>query len=216
MDILGVHPYRYPKTPEETDFIGDLKKLVALMEQYGEAKPTLFSKGVTVFENEIWITEVGWPTHVGDARSSTEEKQAAVIVRFYIQAIVSGCVEKIFWYNYRNDGLDKNYNEHNFGILHRDFTPKPAYTAYKTMTEAIGQAKFTRELDLGENVRAYLFAENGKHILALWCLEGTQEVQLKATGDAEVTDMMGESAMLKATQGVVKVKISGNPMFVML
>ena len=144
---------------------------------------------------------------------------------FCIQAIVSGCVEKIFWYNYRNDGLDKNYNEHNFGILHQDFTPKPAYRkpkasvseanmAYNTMTKAIGHAKFMRELDLGENVRAYLFAENEKQILVLWCLEGTQEAELEATGDVEVIDMMGESSMLKSTQGIVKVKISGNPKFV--
>jgi len=201
MDILGVHPYRYPRTPEETDFIGDMQKLVVLMEQYGEAKP-------------IWITEVGWPTHLGDARSSTEEKQAAMIVRLYIQAIVSGCVEKICWYDYRNDGLDQNYNEHNFGILHRDFTPKPAYMAYNTMAKSIGRATFMRELDLGENVRAYIFAENGKQIFALWCLEGTQEVKLEATGDVEVIDIMGESSMLEATKGVVKVKISNNPTFV--
>ena len=203
MDILGVHPYRYPRTPEETNLTGDMRELVTLMEKYGEAKP-------------IWITEVGWPTHVGDERASTEKKQAAMIVRLYIQAIVSNCVEKIFWYNYRNDGLDKNYNEHNFGILHRDFTTKPAYTAYNTMTKAIGHAKFTRELDFGENIRAYLFAENRKQILALWCLEGTQEVKLDATGDVEVINMMGESSMLEVTQRNVKVKISGNPTFVKL
>ena len=203
MDILGVHPYRYPRTPEETNFIGDMRELVTLMEKYGEAKP-------------IWITEIGWPTHVGDERASTEEKQAAMIVRLYIQAIVSGRVEKIFWYNYRNDGLDKKYNEHNFGILHRDFTPKPAYIAYNTMTKAIGQAKYMRELDLGENVRAYLFAENEKQILVLWCLKGTQEAELEATGDVEVIDVMGKSSMLEAMRGVVKVKISGNPKFVKL
>lgn len=201
MDILGVHPYRYPRTPEETNLIGDMHKLVALMQKYGEAKP-------------IWITEVGWPTHVGDERASTEEKQAAMIMRLYIQAIVSGDVEKICWYDYRNDGLDRNYNEHNFGILQRDFTPKLAYTAYKTMTEAIGQAAFTRELELKENVRAYFFMKDRELILALWCLEGTPEVELEARGDVEVIDMMGERTMLKTTRGCVKVKISTYPVFV--
>ena len=59
-------------------------------------------------------------------------------------------------------------------------------------------------------------AENGKQILALWCLEGTQEVELEAAGDVEIINMMGESSMSEATRGNVKVKISGNPTFVRL
>ena len=53
-DIMNVHPYRYPLTPEASPLKDDLYKLRQLMAHYGDAaKP-------------VWITEIGWPTHQND------------------------------------------------------------------------------------------------------------------------------------------------------
>lgn len=50
-DVMAVHPYRYPETPEARSLREDLARLRTLMAQYGDAnKP-------------VWITEIGWPTH---------------------------------------------------------------------------------------------------------------------------------------------------------
>ncbi len=50
-DIMVVHPYRYPKYPENASLEEDLDKLRELMAKYGDdGKP-------------VWITEIGWPTH---------------------------------------------------------------------------------------------------------------------------------------------------------
>lgn len=50
-DIMNVHPYRYPKTPEGASLKDDLAKLRQLMAQYGDG------------DKRMWITEIGWPTH---------------------------------------------------------------------------------------------------------------------------------------------------------
>ncbi|MDP6124768.1 MAG: hypothetical protein QGH20_03320 [Candidatus Latescibacteria bacterium] len=49
-DIISVHPYPYPHTPETTDLLDDLSKLAALCAEFGGVKP-------------VWITEVGYATH---------------------------------------------------------------------------------------------------------------------------------------------------------
>jgi len=56
-DVMAVHPYRYPETPEARSLADDLSKLRELMRRYGdENKP-------------LWITEIGWPTHLGQSKS---------------------------------------------------------------------------------------------------------------------------------------------------
>ena len=200
MDILSTHPYRYPRTPEESDFVGELRRTVELMERWGGKKP-------------LWLTEIGWPTHAGDQRSSTEQKQAAMIVRMYIQAIASDCVDKIFWYDYRNDGTDERYNEHNFGIIRQDFSPKPAYAAFGTMTRQIGGARFVRSVDLCEGVNAYVFEGQGGHVLALWSAEGTRKVEI-GVKSATVVDLLGKQTRRRLTGGVLKLDVSGDPVFI--
>ena len=41
-------------------------------------------------------------------------------------------VEKVFWYDLKNDGLTREYNEHNFGLIHHqqyNCAPKPGIVA---------------------------------------------------------------------------------------
>ncbi len=41
--------------------------------------------------------------------------------------MVSGIQPRTFWYNFRNDGDDPVYFEHNMGIITQELQPKPAY-----------------------------------------------------------------------------------------
>ncbi len=52
-DIMAVHPYRYPGTPEGTGITAEIARLKALMAKYDDG------------EKSVWITEIGWPTHIG-------------------------------------------------------------------------------------------------------------------------------------------------------
>ena len=50
-DVMVVHPYRYPNSPEQGRLYYDLYELRKLMAKYGD------------YSKPVWITEIGWPTH---------------------------------------------------------------------------------------------------------------------------------------------------------
>lgn len=118
-DTMNVHPYRYPASPEERPLYEDLVRLRGLMGKHQDAhKP-------------IWITELGWPTHQGN-RGVTPARQARMLARAYLLSLQAG-VEVIFWYEFQAMEHKADYNEDHFGIVHRDLSPKPAYTAMATL-----------------------------------------------------------------------------------
>lgn len=55
LDVMAVHPYRYPDTPEARSLKDDLDRLRELMARYDDK------------DKPIWITEIGWPTHQGQS-----------------------------------------------------------------------------------------------------------------------------------------------------
>jgi hypothetical protein len=65
--------------------------------------------------------------------------QARMLARAYLTYLAQG-VEVFFWYEFRDGGLQPEYNEHNFGIVTHDLQPKPAYVALQQLTAALGPA----------------------------------------------------------------------------
>ena len=100
----------------------------------------------------------------------TEAEQARLLQTLYLSYLAAG-VDRLYFYDFHNDGLSSAERENNFGIVRWNYQPKPAYHAYKAMTEALGRApKFLERLpDLPDGVQALLFerAEGGK-VLAVW------------------------------------------------
>jgi hypothetical protein len=90
-DILAVHPYVDPATPEAGNIAAAADSVRALADQWG-TKP-------------IWATEVGWSSGPGDRDSvgvTDEREQAEMLVRAMLWLWRSG-VEKIFWYTLKDD-----------------------------------------------------------------------------------------------------------------
>ena len=71
----------------------------------------------------------------GATGTNTEENQARFTARGLGLAFGLG-VEAYFTYNLRSFENDPFYSEHHFGLMHADFTPKPAYAAYTAFTRA--------------------------------------------------------------------------------
>ena len=42
-------------------------------------------------------------------------------------ALASGAARSVSWYDFREDGTDPYYNEHHFGLIRQDLTPKIGY-----------------------------------------------------------------------------------------
>jgi hypothetical protein len=127
-DGLSVHPYADGASPSDTSvthsFIGQLQALHAAQQAVGDNTP-------------IWVTEFGWPT--GTSKGANTEQQSAD----YLQqafSILSGLsyVRGATVYQLRDMGSNPADPEDNFGLLHRDFTPRPAYAAFKQAMQGAG------------------------------------------------------------------------------
>jgi hypothetical protein len=158
MDILSLHPYT-GVSPEENDLIGKLIAARKLTEKY--KKPL-----------RIWITEVGYPTHTG-ANGFPEETQSNYLVRTYLQSLSSGLVDSVFWYWFGPDGPDETYSEDRFGIIRNDWSQKPGYIAYKTMTEQLQKGRYLGPVTAdNKSLLGYRFQVGSNQVTAIWSKKG--------------------------------------------
>ena len=127
-DGIAVHPYNEWRDPsdlwrdqwKEYAFIPGLNALHDTMQAAGDDQP-------------VWVTEFGWTTcNAGSGRWCVSEDQQATYTRKAYD-ILAGMdfVRSATLYQLRDRGTDPNDPEANFGLLNRDLSPKPAWTAFK-------------------------------------------------------------------------------------
>lgn len=128
----------------------------------------------------------------------SKEMQAKLLPRTILIAL-SGGVEKVFWYNFRSMGTIPNAREHHFGIVERDLSPKPAYHAYKTLTE-VCPPESTRPV-LTKKGPLYLASwtrPDGEKTYAVWRLRGGGMEKIRMEGNLkEIRNHLGEKLPLK-------------------
>lgn len=178
-DVLTIHPYRV--VLDDNAFRSELKEAVELTKRIdGNPRP-------------VWITEMGWPTQLYTGAS--EREQANFIARAYIDSYSVENIGSMSWYDFRDDGNNPFYNEHRFGTIRNDFTPKPSYIAVSNVIKNFDMAKFVQEIDLGNGIICFEFVKDNKKVIALWSAE-TEIYNLKISGDFTVADIMGNKINL--------------------
>jgi len=190
-DVLTIHPYRGRLI--DAGFVRELRGAAAL-----------------AGNRPVWITEMGWPTHIGGGVD--ERAQAQLLSRCYLSAVASGAVQNVGWYDFRNDGDDPFYNEANFGVLRQDMTPKPAYRALATVCRSFaGGGKPEMPKIEGDGV---LGLQMG-NALALWSPSANRGVKVWFANDPPVVrNLMGE--LFGAACGVDNMRLAlraGCPVF---
>lgn len=189
-DVLTVHPYR--PTLIDRQFIKELDHVAEL-----------------VGKRPVWITEMGWSTHVGGV---SERRQAQLLARCYLTAIASETCRNISWYDFRDDGNDPFYFESNFGVLRQNMSPKPAYRALATVCTSMAAGKPKLREKLGENLCA---VEMG-HCLAVWSPDTEAEIACKSRKKSwRVLNLMGDDITPKPEKGDPRIALTpGNPVFI--
>lgn len=129
-DIIAIHPYVDPATPEAGNILAAADGVRALAARYG-TKP-------------IWATEVGWASGPGDRDTigpTDPQTQANNLVRALLLLWRSG-VERIFWYELKDDPGNP-YGLVAFGTGRADYrTLKPAFYAFRTLNQQLAGATF--------------------------------------------------------------------------
>ncbi|NJO06464.1 MAG: glycosyl hydrolase [Chloroflexaceae bacterium] len=141
-DILALHPYVDPYTPEEGNLAAALDIAHALNYQYGE--------------RPIWVTEIGWASGPGDRDAigfTDETEQASFLVRSLLLLWANGA-ERIFWYMLKDDAHNP-YGLYRYGAGRTDFSTslrKPAYNAMRTLNRELEGATFVERRDLFDSI----------------------------------------------------------------
>ena len=169
-DTLSIHPYR--GNPVERTL---LRELAAVTNRTAGAK--------------LYVTEFGWPTGTGSDVYS-EREQAAYYARYAMVCAGSGMVHSLYGYNLIDDGFDVSERENNFGIVRRDFTPKPAYLAMakvcRTFEDGV-PALESKTLPDGETVFVFSMGKS----CAIWA-DRRAQIDIETEGPARVTNLMNE------------------------
>ena len=126
-DVVGHHPYCWPGYP------GDQEDWSAWYQMYG-TNPSLRS---VMADNgdaakQIWATEFGAPTDGPAGSHVSEDTQAKMLSRGYSVWSKYDWAGPLFAYQGRDYGTDTSTRENFFGLVRADWSPKPAYDAYRS------------------------------------------------------------------------------------
>lgn len=133
------------------------------------------------------------------------------MARCYLASVASGACQNVSWYDFRNDGNDPFYNEHNFGVLRSDLSPKPAYRALMTVCRMLSEGRI-EPLELGSDVLGLRVGER----IALWSPTSAQRIRLRVVaGSPRLLNLMGEDITPPTCENEWTISFeAGSPLFI--
>ena len=109
----------------------------------------------------------------------------------------------------------RDYTEHNFGLVHEDYSPKPSLLAIAAMTRIIGNGIFVKDLSRNpDKYRLYLFDMKGKPVIAAWAVQGKRNVKLEINEKSvDLVDLMGNVQSLSIHDKQMNVVLTEIPVY---
>lgn len=122
----------------------------------------------------------------------TEDEQASRLSRTHLISFALG-VDKVFWYNLRASEFSPIEKEDHFGILHKDFSNKKAFVAYKNLISMCPSGSTRPVLEIkGKNYNAAWTRPDGKRIKAYWTVDFPYELQIVLMSKSQFYDNYGK------------------------
>jgi polysaccharide biosynthesis protein PslG len=127
-DALNIHVFANPSTAGAGKGVSAYVKACArIMQKNGDGG------------KKIWVTEVGCPgvtrgipvKNWWQGRNPDEQEQAGWVTEVFATLRAQPQVEKIFWAFFRDTSEHWKDGTDYFGLVRNDFSPKPAFQAYK-------------------------------------------------------------------------------------
>jgi hypothetical protein len=184
-DYVIVHPYENldaMKYGDEAGFLGLADTIREMLRQNGEDP-----------DMPIWITEIGAQTTV-QADTENDQHQAEMLVKSYILPLVQG-FDRVYWFEIRGPTYGSNTD---FGIIRADWTLRPSFHAFDTLTNQLGQnSEYLGWVNLGTNGHGFLFNGADGEVLVAWAIpEKSGEVRFE--NPVTVISMLGEALLLES------------------
>ena len=223
IDYISPHSYNLHRSsplPEEQFIVNEKGKQFPKFRQFCRKHKLLW---------KVWAGEVGFSTFtIGTKKNGkqtnhyytpcTELDQADNLVRMMVYQLYAG-MEKIFWYDFQNDGWDPHNQEHNFGIVLNNFLPKPAVAAYANLIYRLRSTKWIGRYDMGDGYEAIVFSQqdSSNPSLIAWKRRSAKIRKipvLSGITEVTVTNIYGQSKRIKVKDGIVELQLSQSPVYV--
>jgi hypothetical protein len=189
-DYLCIHPY------EIADGLTDVDGEIPFLWMTHLLRSALKASAPERADAEIWITEVGHRIEKRNGRTITERDAAKALAKIYTMALAQG-VARTQWFEAR----DPVGEDQGFGLLARDGSARPSYTALKTLTALLGpKPTYLGWLALGNAGRGYGFLFEGRDgpVLVAWMPAKMMDRSFSFPGEVTITDAItGASAKFK-------------------
>lgn len=187
------------------------------------AKTTHFRNRLRVcyaVEKPIWITELGEHGYAADPISLVQ--QARYVIQGYARGLAAGA-ENITWFAL----VSPPYDPHEQGLLfEEDFSPKPAFYAYRTLTSELAGYRYTDTLAI-PSVEGYAFRDEYQQekLIAWWAADWPPSGSLvvASTSRIRVVDREGTVSYVEDgadgdmdgnLNGAVELRLTADPVFV--
>ncbi len=149
-------------------------------------------------------------------RGISEGQQAQYLARQWLINLAYD-VNLSIWYDWRDDGVDRADIEQNFGTVHHDLSPKPAYRAAQTLLKTLDGYRFMRRIPL-ENSDDYLlfFQKESQVAMALWTTGEAHTLILPiSVDDVKTVALTGEIGVIPSQGGGLAVDIDQSPRYLL-
>lgn len=127
--------------------------------------------------------------------ATSERTQAAMTVRSALTAVRLG-VEKYFVYEFQAPETSRTDPESHFGLLHKDYAPKPAFQAYKTLIGLWPEGSMVLTDKPWRSDGLYRVAwrqPKGPRVMALWTDGASRTIPAATVAGAKVIDLYGRA-----------------------
>ncbi|HEV8290713.1 MAG TPA: hypothetical protein VGP94_02265, partial [Tepidisphaeraceae bacterium] len=161
------------------NLLEQVDELLKVMSKFGKPKP-------------LWVTEICWNTNI-HPYGSNELRQADMLVRFYLNAIASRKIEKVFWWTLK-DGGDRQFDMADMvGLMRDDLSPKYAYHAYGFMTRMLEGKKWVRNDAWGPEIYCAVFRDEvrSEDMIVAWTTKPYGYVRINNESGLSIYDIFG-------------------------
>jgi polysaccharide biosynthesis protein PslG len=204
---LSVHPYRQTNPETVATNYARLREMIDKADSGG--------KQLKIISSE-WGYSSAWSR-------MNEERQAIMLTRQFLTNLANGIPLSI-WYDWQDDGVDPNEDEHHFGLVrHAEksgpgiFEPKPAFLAAKTLTTVLKGFRFQERLNVGgpfDYVLAFVRGDE-RRIVAWTAAPAAHRLATpNLSGQFSVTTMSGgNGGRAVATEDTLTIDVSQSPVY---
>ena len=196
-----------------------------------------FMKRVGIPDRAVWMTESGTQQEGRGTKDSVikgvkahSPEQELIHAEFYAKSQVAFLMQGVarnylFVFGTYNEGAGGK----DWGMMRRDGTVKPTYSAMSTMIKEVGSARLLGEVSVGEGLRAYIFEQpNGSQTMMFWSISPVDtaanvmspkpllEKPIKLCvrdGEYDVIDLCGMRSRVQAKNGTLSLSSTRYPAY---